>query len=340
MQHIYFYHMRKCGGTTIRRTIEEFAARNYLRYTPEEGSPFGYSLFHNIRFPIPEVLDGRASLLDGISVVTNLRNPVDRVFSSCVDYLVRRQQFNLEEHFRQNFFNKGSLSFELVTSNYFIKCLLRWRKEVTEREYDMALHLLETFDCIYLLDQRMAIKNTGFPDLRLGHRNKLGDARYAPFMETMTKITPEVIAANYWDIKLYRHFCTSYSDQRYHLSDSWKIQTDRTHSGKGWEIRQISFRFNATEKAGQLFSSGRMQRDGEVVLLHPDDNGVLCLGIEDQDISIVNRILLVQGEEHWTDQLEVCKKMTDGTWESVCVVKSLRPGINELSLADLTPEPG
>ena len=333
MQHIYFYHMRKCGGTTIRRAIEEYAAQNYLRYTPEEGSPFGYSLFHNIRFPVAEVLAGRAPLLDGISVVTNLRNPVERVFSSCIDYLVRRQQTNLAEHFRQNFFNKGSLSFELVTSNYFIKCLLRWRKEVTAKEYDLALQLLETFDCVYLLDERMAIKHAGFPNLGLGHRNQLGDARYAPFLEVMAGITPEVIEANYWDIKLYRHFCTKYPQEHCHLSDSWKLQTDRTRSGTRWVIHKVEFQFNETKKEGKFFSSQPLDGAATALTVLPDDRGSFYLGIEDRVLSIVHRILLLQGEDHWTDHLEVCKKMADGSWKTVCRASGLQPGMNEIVLS-------
>jgi len=210
---VYFYHMRKCGGTSIRKTLEKICKEKELEFAVTEGYPLGRAA----EFFPPLYQEFKNSILDNeekfnqFTWITNLRDPVERVFSL---YLQNTRNKNRKEYSVKQFMlerayplSKYSKKFWDITSNYYIRALMNIIGEVTINDFENAKKMLLRFDLIYILDKNRVVSNGNKLDfLPIPFLRKQDPKNYALIQEEMTELTSLVQEMNYWDIKLYEYF--------------------------------------------------------------------------------------------------------------------------------------
>ena len=338
MKHLYFYHMRKCGGTTILNALKQYAKHQVVRLTWDEGYRFGNCLYPAT--PIEEVLQEKSSLLDGLTLVTHFRNPVDRVFSVYLEeWKMSRipRDKKIRTFVEENITNSAPLFYHLVTSNYFIKSLLDHGGEVGQEHFDLALELLQHFQCIYVLDRNLVIKESGFPNIHLGYYNKKSDEDYRGIREEIGELSPMVQELNYWDLKLYHHFCDYRGPKEFlHVSNGWRVLINNAPPGFVWRLPKLEFRYRSRRRGEKVLSSGHPAPIG--IDLNPvlegiaGRDGVCWIEVHCHAFAGIDRLHIRQEEAGWYGNIEIQKKTAKGNWETMQTISGIGPDNREIFL--------
>jgi len=221
--YLYFLHMRKAGGSSIRNYLDEFWELQPDRTVyVTEGDMFNVSCFHH---------QGEMVMF------TAMRHPIDRILSSywfegvtgktAVDFrLMRPQDFKpLAEKVsfeawvasvREKALKDPLKDKRVWTSvdNYYITTLTgRYRQPlapVTEEDYELAKDILSSFDAVMITEwmgwaNQTALINAivGEPTLRFPARNKNKVSKPSNLLDEAT--LEWVRDMNKWDIKLYEY---------------------------------------------------------------------------------------------------------------------------------------
>ena len=132
-----------------------------------------------------------------------------------------------------------------------------------------------------------------------------------------------------------------------HCARGWRIVATATSSGFAWDALRLRFLHNEDEMSGAALSSGYADdedasrfgpanafSDGYAYWGGRHDGRRFYVGLEAPTPVRVNRVSLLQGEEHWAPSVEIQELGPDGQWRSFRTVENLGPGLNDILLFD------
>lgn len=227
---IFFLHMRKAGGTTVRAVLNRVCTRLKIAFDHGEGVP----------------LESCGAMDENTFLVVNFRHPVDRI---CSQYNYEGRRFLAGSgsseppgawdslvHFGNWFEQRDAVTgpearpLWTVTKNYYVKSLCGFREEgastrnfanlnVAAEEYRRAIAAMQRIDLVWIcewqkhenfvryLEKRLLDSASG--RLNVPHLNETSKLR-GPFdiRRHLTEVQIQYMAdVNRWDLELYRFAC-------------------------------------------------------------------------------------------------------------------------------------
>jgi hypothetical protein len=217
MGQIYFYHVRKAAGTTLKQLLQISS----WRYG-------GYRLI----FTEGKTLDLQILNQKGLLTVISLRDPIERIVSlywyEHATFFITRNQTKLvsmNEWFdawtdrsvwKTNFVQKNPGNVYIEVDNYYTKILSEWTgpEPVNEKDYEIAKTNLQKMDVVLITEwmnsiTQIEVMDMLFPSVRRSdkvHRIS-GDKKIREKRNDLVKnwdqLKEKMIKINEYDLKLY-----------------------------------------------------------------------------------------------------------------------------------------
>ena len=131
----------------------------------------------------------------------------------------------------------------------------------------------------------------------------------------------------------------------------WRVFTNDTESGFAWDIKRLRLLNSEHECKGRIISSPCAAPLTEAYLARhafheqpgywggrADAGGGFWLGVESEEMMPVNRIIIEQGDTHFSSSFEVQVKDEQGDWHTIHTATNCTPGKNDLLLFGEEPE--
>lgn len=156
IKNVYFYHMRKAGGSSIRKLLDNYTDKHNLKKIEvQEGYALQYNYLNKDKY---------------ISAI-NIRCPIERTVSLYHDQCKKHKGCNLliTDYLNSTLKKSKQNFFWGEKSNYYIKCLIYDKNvskdkninyqginyQVTHDDYLQAINIIDQFDIIFVLENNI-----------------------------------------------------------------------------------------------------------------------------------------------------------------------------------------